>query len=141
MRTTTRVIWAACLAASSCSLAIVVPAQVASAGPAAAPATYTVVSGDTLWGIAARMKTSFQSLLDTNKLTPTSVILPGRKLLVPAGGVTPKPRPATTSGHHGGAGVDQAGEGQHGGGDHVVSRGHPVRGDEHGDGDVRRGRR
>ncbi len=97
MRMTSRVIWAAALATSSCSLAVMVPAPVIGAAPAQSPGTYVVVAGDTLWGISARMKTTFQALLDANKLTPTSLILPGQRLVTPAGGVVPKAKGATTT--------------------------------------------
>ncbi len=59
----------------------------ASAAGATAPAAvYTVVSGDSLSGIAGRMGVKLSALLSTNKLTVTSVIHPGTQLTVPAGG-------------------------------------------------------
>ncbi len=97
MRMTSRVIWAAALATSSCSLVVMVPAPVVGAAPAQSPGTYVVVTGDTLWGISAKMKTTFQALLDANQLTPTSLILPGQRLVTPAGGVVPKAKGATTT--------------------------------------------
>jgi len=53
--------------------------------------TYTVQAGDYLFGIASRMGVKLTSLLDTNKLTVTSLIYPGMQLVVPAGGVVPAP--------------------------------------------------
>ena len=72
----------------------VVPAPAAPV-PAPAPATsapaaaYTVVSGDSLSGIAGRMGVKLSALLTTNKLTVASVIHPGAQLAVPAGGALP----------------------------------------------------
>jgi LysM repeat protein len=61
---------------------------------AATPATnaadaYVIVKDDTLSGIAKKLGVSITALLDANKLTLTSVILPGGKLSVPAGGKLP----------------------------------------------------
>lgn len=74
-----------------------------SAAPAPAPATtpaansgsYTVKSGDTLSGIAAKHGVKLSDILSANKLTMTSMIYPGNKLVIPgvsiqpAGSVTP----------------------------------------------------
>jgi cell wall-associated NlpC family hydrolase len=56
----------------------------------AAPAKvlrYTVVNGDFLAGIAQQLGVTLPSLLSTNKITASSVILPGMQLIVPKGGV------------------------------------------------------
>ena len=66
------------------------------AAPAASPLVYVVRSGDSLYGIASKVKVSFSSLLSVNKLTATSIIYPGMRLTVPAGGVVPTPTPSTT---------------------------------------------
>lgn len=56
--------------------------------------TYTVISGDILWKIADRYKVTIQSIVDTNKLTTTSLVI-GQKLIIPVdnntntGGTTP----------------------------------------------------
>jgi LysM repeat protein len=68
--------------------------------PAAAPAVYVVLAGDGLSIIAQRLGVPVASLLSTNNLRITSVIWPGMRLTVPAGGHLPvaaNPAPATTS--------------------------------------------
>jgi len=66
------------------------PAAAAPRAPAApSTSTYTVQSGDYLLGIAAKLKVRVADLLAANKMTLTSLIYPGMKLLVPAGGVVP----------------------------------------------------
>jgi LysM repeat protein len=67
------------------------------AAPAASAASYVVVAGDTLWGIAARMKTTLPALLDANGIEATSLILPGQRLAVPAGGVVPAAKTPSTA--------------------------------------------
>jgi membrane-bound lytic murein transglycosylase D len=51
--------------------------------PAAAGHTYTVRSGDTIYGIAQRFNTAVDELLALNRLTAKSVIQPGLKLKLP----------------------------------------------------------
>src|SRR5690349_18070244 len=53
-------------------------------GAAAGGATYTVVSGDYLLGIAKKLGVPLQSLLDANGLNANSLITPGQKLKIPA---------------------------------------------------------
>ena len=72
-----------------------------SGGPVPAPnqqppsgATYTVVSGDTLSGIAARHNTSYQTLAAMNGLADPNKIYTGQVLKVPSGGVA---APQTTT--------------------------------------------
>ena len=55
----------------------------AAAPAAAAPATYTVVAGDYLAGIAARNGVTLKALLAANNLITTSAIFPGRQLSLP----------------------------------------------------------
>ena len=57
--------------------------------PAAPLAVYTVLKGDSLLRIAGRLHVTLADLLSVNKLSRTSVILPGRQLLVPPGGTLP----------------------------------------------------
>jgi LysM repeat protein len=67
-----------------------VVAPVASVTPVAAPAasstsggqTYTIVSGDTISGIAAKFGVSVQSVLDANGLNLSSIIFSGRTLKI-----------------------------------------------------------
>jgi LysM repeat protein len=64
------------------------PAPVRAAAPKAAPAvassgSYTIKSGDTLSGIAARHGVKLSAVLSANRLTMSSVIYPGHKLVIP----------------------------------------------------------
>lgn len=78
--------------------ALIVPAGGSLPAPSSAatsPATsavvgpYIVVNGDYLAGIAKKLGVAMPSLLAANALTATSVIQPGTKLTVPAGGALP----------------------------------------------------
>ncbi|MCU1502634.1 MAG: hypothetical protein JWM12_1988, partial [Ilumatobacteraceae bacterium] len=61
------------------------------AGTTAAATSYTVVSGDYLYGIARRFAVSFNGLLAANNFTAMSAIFPGRAIVIPAGAsTTPK---------------------------------------------------
>jgi len=60
------------------------------ATPAATGITYTVKFGDFLAGIAAQFKVKLSDLLAVNKITASTLILPGAKLALPAGAVQPK---------------------------------------------------
>jgi cell wall-associated NlpC family hydrolase len=53
--------------------------------------SYLIARGDSLSGVADKLKVKLGSLLAINQLTVTSVIHPGMSLLVPAGGVLPAP--------------------------------------------------
>jgi cell wall-associated NlpC family hydrolase len=69
-----------------------------STAPAPKTLLYAIVRGDSLSGIADKLKVRLGSLLAINQLTVTSVIHPGMNLVVPAGGVLPTPAtPPTTS--------------------------------------------
>jgi LysM repeat protein len=71
------------------------PAPAAKPAPAAAPApnassgSYTVKSGDTLSAIAAKHGVKLSEILSANKLTMSSVIYPGNKLVIPGSSVQP----------------------------------------------------
>ncbi|MHA7239034.1 LysM peptidoglycan-binding domain-containing protein [Arthrobacter sp. TMS1-12-1] len=60
----------------------------------AAGSTYVVKPGDTLGAIAARQGVSLQSVLTANRLSVTSVIYPGQKLVVGSKTAAPAPAPA-----------------------------------------------
>ena len=85
----------------------VVPAAVAPVAPAAIQAQptvaatsaleYVVRSGDYLSGIAPALGVRLADLLSINKLTLTSMIYPGMKLAVPAGGTIPAASVPTTN--------------------------------------------
>jgi len=67
------------------------PAPARPAAPKAAPApvrsgSYTIKSGDTLSGIAARHGVKLSAILSANRLTMSSVIYPGHKLAIPGAG-------------------------------------------------------
>jgi len=55
----------------------------AAPGDLVAVSEYVVRKGDTLSGIASRMKVSWRDVADANGLTPRSIIRPGQRLLVP----------------------------------------------------------
>lgn len=75
-----------------------VPAKTTAAAPKpTAASTYTVVAGDYLTGIAAKLKVSTTALLTANKLSLNSLIWPGMQLAVPKGGVLPTAPAPTTS--------------------------------------------
>lgn len=54
--------------------------------PTAPTATYTIQSGDTVSSIAARFGVTTQAVLDANGLTASSIIYPGRTLVIPTVG-------------------------------------------------------
>jgi LysM repeat protein len=68
-------------------------------GTATGGATYTVVSGDYLLGIAKKLGVPLQTLLDANGMNTNSLITPGQKLQIPAG--TTGSTTATTGGSGG----------------------------------------
>ncbi|MCB5294197.1 Muramidase-2 [Arthrobacter sp. SO3] len=67
------------------------PAPVAPASTPAAPASgsYTIKSGDTLSGIAARNGVKLADVLSANRLTMSSIIYPGQKLALPGASIAP----------------------------------------------------
>ena len=71
-----------------------VVATPAPAATPAAPLTYTVVNGDFLTGIAVKLNVKVRDLLTANNLNLNSLIMPGKQLVVPAGGSLPAPTPA-----------------------------------------------
>ncbi|MFJ5700305.1 LysM peptidoglycan-binding domain-containing protein [Arthrobacter sp. NPDC093139] len=71
----------------------------ASVAPASSGAkTYTVKSGDTLGGIAARHGVKLSQVLSWNRLSLSSIIYPGQKIRIGAGAAAPAaPTPAATA--------------------------------------------
>ncbi len=70
------------------------PAAKAPATTPAAPApagsgSYTIKSGDTLSGIAAKNGVKLSDVLAANRLTMSTIIYPGQKLVIPGGTITP----------------------------------------------------
>ncbi|MBI5303408.1 MAG: LysM peptidoglycan-binding domain-containing M23 family metallopeptidase [Chloroflexi bacterium] len=61
-----------------------IPAQVDAAPPSAGPETYVVQSGDTLFAIALKFKTSIAEIKKLNGLGNNDIIVVGQKLLIPA---------------------------------------------------------
>lgn len=84
------------------------PAPSAPAAPAPAPAapapaapassgSYTIKSGDTLSGISARNGVKLSDVLSANRLTMSSIIYPGQKLVIPGASIAPaSSQPAAT---------------------------------------------
>jgi LysM repeat protein len=65
------------------------PAPAPAAAPAASSGSYTVKSGDTLSAIAAKHGVKLSDILSANKLTMSSMIYPGNKLVIPGASIQP----------------------------------------------------
>jgi LysM repeat protein len=91
MSRTQRALLAVSLSAISLSILTLPTTSFAAGSTTAAPTEYVVKNGDFLAGIAAKLGVPFADLLTTNHLTKTSLILPGDKLIVPAGAAAPTP--------------------------------------------------
>src|SRR5919205_11245 len=73
------------------------PARSAAAAPArTAAGTYTVKSGDTLGGIAARHGVRLADILSANRLKVTATIYPGQKLVIPGKASAVQPASSVT---------------------------------------------
>lgn len=69
----------------------------ATPAPTAASRSYTIKSGDTLSGIAARHGVRLADVLSANRLKVTSIIYPGNKLVIPGKSTAPSPvQPASS---------------------------------------------
>jgi LysM repeat protein len=102
MSRTQRALLAASLSAISLGTLTLPTTSFAAGSTTTAPTQYVVKNGDFLAGIAAKLGVPFADLLSINHLTKQSLILPGDKLVVPAGAATPTPA-ATPSGPVAGA--------------------------------------
>lgn len=58
---------------------------------------YTVQSGDTLYGIAAKYQVKFEELVEVNKLKAPYLLYVGQVLCIPQGAVIPTATPAPTA--------------------------------------------
>lgn len=68
------------------------PAPAVTVAPASASSgSYTIKSGDTLSGIAARNGVRLSDVLSANRLTMSSIIYPGQKLAIPGAGTSIAP--------------------------------------------------
>ena len=76
------------LTVTTCCLALAA-APTSAAPPGLVAGTYTVQAGDYLYGIAGRSGVSIDALLTANTLSLDSLIIPGQKLAIPAGGRVP----------------------------------------------------
>ena len=87
-------------APAAASASSTTPASIGALASTASPSslTYVVSAGDYLTGIAKKLGVKIDDLLAVNKITVTSVIIPGQKLIVPEGGTLPAPTatPAAT---------------------------------------------
>ncbi|BCW66581.1 hypothetical protein NicSoilB4_13440 [Arthrobacter sp. NicSoilB4] len=70
------------------------PAPSAPAPAAPASGSYTIKSGDTLSGIAARNGVKLADILSANRLTMSSIIYPGQKLALPGSSIAPASTPS-----------------------------------------------
>jgi len=61
--------------------------------------SYVVRSGDTLGAIAGRQRVSLSSLLSANRLSMSSIIYPGQKLVIPGAGQTTAPTAPSNPGN------------------------------------------
>jgi len=76
-------------------------------GPSGGGASYTVVSGDYLLGIAKKLGVPLQALLEANGLAANSLITPGQKLKIPAA-TTGSTTATTAAGGSGGSAPSSA---------------------------------
>lgn len=72
------------------------PAPVSTPPATTTTTKYTVVSGDTVSKIAKKFSVTAQSVLTANRLSWSSIIYPGQRLVIPKASATPAPTPAPT---------------------------------------------
>ncbi len=93
-RTKTAWVWRGIAIVLAISLVIVNLPMTAQA--AACALKYTVQSGDTLYGIAAKYQVKFEELVEANKLKAPYLLYVGQVLCIPKGAVIPTGTPAPT---------------------------------------------
>lgn len=59
-----------------------------------AESEYSIVSGDTLWGIAARFGRTVDQLVSANGIADANYIYVGQRIVIPGGGETPAAKPS-----------------------------------------------
>lgn len=77
------------MSVAALSAAFIGTAVLPATASADAPTSYTVVSGDYLYGIASKYRVRLADLLSVNGFVVTTVILPGQTIKLPAGATAP----------------------------------------------------
>ena len=78
---------------------LTIPGGTSTGSPATTAGNYTVRSGDSLSGIAARHHVSLAAVLSANNLRITSMIFPGQRLTIP-GGTSSRPAPPSSEANY-----------------------------------------
>jgi murein DD-endopeptidase MepM/ murein hydrolase activator NlpD len=79
------------------ALSLVLVANPTTTQAAACALKYTVQSGDTLYGIAAKYQVKFEELVEANKLKAPYLLYVGQVLCIPKGAIIPTGTPAPTA--------------------------------------------
>jgi LysM repeat protein len=87
-------VWGGVAVLLALSFLVITPPMTAQAQKCALK--YTVQSGDTLYGIAAKYQVKFEELVEANKLKAPYLLYVGQVLCIPKGAVIPTGTPAPT---------------------------------------------